>query len=271
MGYNKGGCTQKIHAKTMRPSDICAQAKGSRPTMKKHAAEKSARSVTMAYWFTLVSFLIPIVYLTVQLFLKDPTAFYEQAHRTKADYVLMIVQCCLGIIVLHLPGLLSRRFHFDVPYRLYILYILFLYCAIFLGEVRNFYYVIPHWDTILHGFSSIMTGLFGFMVVSILNQSTKTAVTLSPLFVALFAFCFSAAVGSLWEIYEFVFDGMLGMNMQKFLLEDGSPLLGRAALSDTMEDILVDCAGAFIASLYGYLSLKYHRGWIHTYLIEKRR
>ncbi len=237
--------------------------------MRKHVTEKQPRSITLAYWFTLVSFLIPIVYLTVQIFLKDPTAFYEQAHRSDADYILMIVQCLLGIVVLHVPGLLSRRFHFDVPYRLYILYILFLYCAIFLGEVRNFYYVIPHWDIILHGFSSVMTGLFGFMVVSILNQSTKTPVTLSPFFVALFAFCFAATVGSLWEIYEFVFDGMLGMNMQKFLLEDGTALIGRSALADTMEDILVDCGGALIASLYGYFSLKYRRGWVHAYLSKK--
>ena len=227
------------------------------------------KTVTLAYWFTLVSFILPIVYLVVRIFLNDPTAVYAESHRTDADYVLMIVQCCLGIVVLHVPGLLSRRFHFTVPHLLYILYILFLYCAIFLGEVRNFYHSIPYWDVILHGFSSIMTGLFGFMVVAILNQSTRIAVHLSPFFVALFAFCFAVTVGSVWEIYEFVFDGLLSMNMQKFLLEDGTALLGRDAVVDTMEDILVDCGGALIASLWGFLSLKHQRGWVHDYLHDK--
>lgn len=47
---------------------------------------------------------------------------------------------------------------------------MFLYCAVFLGEVRNFYYVVPFWDVILHAFSSLMLGFFGLMVISILNR-----------------------------------------------------------------------------------------------------
>ena len=183
----------------------------------------------------------------------------------------ILLYILLGIVVLHVPGFLSRRFKFDVPNVMYILYILFLYCAIFLGEVRNFYHIIPHWDTILHCFSSVMTGLFGFMVVSILNESTKATINLSPLFVALFAFCFSMTIGTLWEVYEFLFDGMLGMNMQKFLLEDGTALIGRDALADTMEDLIVDGAGALIASLCGYFSLKHRRGWFHSYLREEKK
>lgn len=239
--------------------------------MKKPRQKLPTKPITLAYWFTLVSFILPIAYLVLRIVLGSSTEFYETSHRTDADYVLMIVQCLLGIIVLHVPGFLSRRFKFDVPNMMYILYILFLYCAIFLGEVRNFYHVIPHWDTILHGFSSVMTGLFGFMVVSILNESKKATIHLSPLFVALFAFCFSMTIGTLWEVYEFLFDGMLGMNMQKFLLEDGTALIGRDALADTMEDILVDGAGALIASVCGYFSLKHRRGWFHVYLREEEK
>lgn len=240
----------------------------SRNPMKKNSRKLSSKSISIAYWFTLISFILPIVYLIVRIIINDPDAVF---HRTDADYALMIVQCLLGIIVLHVPGMLSKHFRFQVPPTMYILYILFLYCAIFLGEVRNFYHLIPHWDVILHVFSSVMTGLFGFMVVSILNQSTKTAVSLSPLFIALFAFGFSVSIGTLWEIYEYSFDGLLGLNMQKFLLEDGTPLHGRDALSDTMEDIIVDSIGAFTASLFGYLSLKAHRGWVHDYLTEKKK
>ena len=68
------------------------------------------------------------------------------------------------------------------------MYLVFLYCAIFLGEVRDFYYRVPHWDTILHTFSGIMLGFFGFMVIDILNRDKNTSVNLSPIFVSLFAF-----------------------------------------------------------------------------------
>ena len=136
------------------------------------------------------------------------------------------------------------------------MYIIFLYCAITLGEVRNFYYHVPHWDTILHGLSSLMSGSFGFMVVDILNKDKHTSFNLSPLFLAVFAFCFGCSIGTLWEIYEYSFDALLGLNMQKFRLEDGTELVGHAALSDTMKDIIVDCAGALIASVIGYFNLK---------------
>ena len=135
-----------------------------------------------------------------------------------------------------------------------------------MGEVRNFYYLVPQWDDILHCISSIMNGLFGFMVVTILNHDKKVRMNLSPFFLALFAFSFSVAVGAVWEIYEFSADEFLGFNMQKFMLKDGTKLLGHDAVTDTMIDIIVDCCGAFIATVIGYFSIKNKKGWVHEYL-----
>jgi len=235
----------------------------------KKARSHPTRLISVLYWSTFVSFLVPVVFLIWQIIVTDPEDLYSHGDRSRADYVLMLVQCLLGIIVLHVPGFLTHRFKLAIPNLLYILYIIFLYCAIFLGEVRNFYFVIPHWDIILHAFSSVMTGLFGFMVVTALNQAKVTPIRMSPIFVALFSFAFAAMVGTLWEIYEFAFDGMLGMNMQKFLLEDGTALIGRDALADTMEDLIVDCLGALAASLTGYLSLKHQKGWLYDYMQEE--
>lgn len=238
--------------------------------MKTHdKVKRPERLISVLYWFTLASFLLPIVYLIFQIVLNDRSNIYEESYRSSADYVLMLVQCLLGVIVLHVPGFLTRRFKLAIPNVLYILYIIFLYCAIFLGEVRNFYYIVPYWDVILHGCSSVMTGLFGFMVVTALNQSKVAPVHMSPFFVALFSFAFATMVGAVWEIYEFSFDGLLGMNMQKFLLEDGTPLVGREALADTMEDLIVDCLGALAASITGYLSIKRQKGWVYDYMQEE--
>lgn len=175
--------------------------------------------------------------------------------RLKSDYVLMLVQCLLGCVVLFLPAAIEKHFQIDIPNYMEVFYFIFLYCAIYLGEVRNFFFVIPYWDLILHTFSGAMLGVLGFSIVNIMNSSKKVQVTLSPAFTLLFAFCFALAVGSIWEIYEFVMDGLLGMNMQKFMLENGTLLIGRAALSDTMEDMIVDAIGAGIMCLFGYLTL----------------
>ena len=81
--------------------------------------------------------------------------------------------------------------------------------------------------------------------------------SLSPGFVAFFAFCFALACGAVWEIYEYLMDGLLHMNMQHFAVEDGTPLLGRAALLDTMKDLIVDALGALVIAVIGYFPLRW--------------
>ena len=151
---------------------------------------------------------------------------------------------------------------FIVPIIFIVPYLIFLYCAITLGEVRSFYYIIPHWDVFLHVFSSMMTGLFGYMLITIINRNERLVVQLSPIFVAMFAFCFSVMIGAVWEVYEFTFDGLLGLNMQKFALADGTELSGHLALTDTTKDIFVDILGALAASAVGYISLRFDKHWL---------
>lgn len=237
--------------------------------MKKNISPK--RLLNLMYWGTLLSFVIPSAYLIFRIIFSKNTVSEEVDARVKADYILMLIQCILGIIVIHLPAIISKKLKFEIPYILYFIYIIFLYCAIFLGEVRSFYYVIPFWDDILHCMSSVMTGLFGFMTAAILNRDTKTRMSLSPFFLALFAFCFSVTVGSIWEIYEFAADEFMGLNMQKFMLKDGTLLIGHEALTDTMNDIIIDCLGAFFATVTGYFSIKNKKGWIHDYLSSGKK
>lgn len=223
--------------------------------------------ITRFVFFTLI---LSVFFLLIRIIMapavSDPTQPYL---RVKQDYILMLVQCILGVFAMILPDLLEKHMHISIPSNMMILYALFLYCAIFLGEVRSFYYNVPHWDTILHTFSGGMLGALGYSFVTILNKSDKIPMNLSPLFVCVFAFCFAVTLGVFWEIYEFSFDGLLKLNMQKFMLEDGTPLIGRNALSDTMKDLIVDSLGAFIMSIVGYISLKYKKGWIENFQVRK--
>ena len=116
-----------------------------------------------------------------------------------------------------------------------------------------------------------MIGALGFSIVTLLNNTEEVPMNLSPLFVALFSFCFAVTLGVVWEFYEFTFDGLLGLNMQKFALEDGTQLIGRAALTDTMIDLFVDAVGALIISIIGYISLKYNKGWIEKLQVRVRK
>ena len=228
------------------------------------------RAVTLFVFVTLV---LSVVYVTIRIIMAPATVSEGLGphERSKSDYLLMLVQCILGIVAMYLPSMITHRLNLEIPSGMLMLYVIFLYGAIYLGEVQNFYYVIPSWDIILHCFSGAMLGALGFSFVTLLNKSERVPMNLSPIFVAVFAFCFALALGVFWEIYEFSFDGLLGLNMQKFALEDGTLLAGRAALSDTMEDLMVDAAGALAISVIGYISLKYKKGWVEKLLIKIRR
>jgi len=222
--------------------------------------------------FAYASLVLSLIFLTTRWYFSPSTASSDLIEvRTKSDYVLMISQCLLGIIAMRLPEIFERRWHLDFPSTMIFLYVLFLYCAIYLGEVRSFYYIVPNWDTILHTFSGGMIAVIGFSVISLLNNSDKIPINLSPIFVAVFAFCFALTMGVIWEIYEFAFDGFLGLNMQKFRLEDGVELVGRTALMDTMKDLIVDAIGAFITSSVGYFSLKYDKDWLDKMFIKSTK
>ena len=180
----------------------------------------------------------------------------EEYVKVKSDYGLMLLQCVLGLLVFFLPDMLRHRLSLRLPNYLYVLYYIFLYCAIYLGEVRDFFYLIPHWDTVLHAFSGVMLGCVGFALITILNSAENVRLHLSPGFIALFAFCFALAAGTVWEIYEFSGDHLLGLNMQKYRLENGALLSGHEALRDTMEDLIIDAVSAGAVSLFGYLAMK---------------
>ena len=176
--------------------------------------------------------------------------------RTIDDYVLIILQTIVGIVVIKLPEYLERKLKMVLPDLLKILYVSFLFCAIYLGEVHNFYMRIPFWDTILHALSGGMLAIIGFFIVQFMNRFERLDVRLSPGFVAFFAFCFAVTCGTLWEIYEFTADHILGTNMQKYMTYDLNLLIGHEALIDTMKDLIVDVLAALVISVTGYVTIK---------------
>lgn len=211
---------------------------------------------TVIFKIVLALLLLSIVYAIIMYQQAPSGPPQNEYERVKSDYVLMILQCAFGSVVIFLPSQMKRRFGIHIPDTMETLYFIFLFCAIYLGEVRNFYFKVPFWDLILHSFSGMMLGTFGFILVNFLNDMKRPYLHLSPFFVALFAFCFAVTCGTIWEIYEFLADGVLGTNMQKFITAEGTVLIGREALRDTMEDIIVDFLSALAITTYGYFHVR---------------
>lgn len=222
-------------------------------------AEKLNKGKNLLLGIVFVLLVASIAYAVIMFFQAPAETSENAGERMKSDYVLMILQCTFGALVIFLPQRVENRFEIDIPNIIEIIYIIFLFLAIYLGEVRNFYFLFPNWDTILHFFSAGMLGAVGFLLVDFMTGIEKLNLRLSPGFVSFFAFCFAITSGVVWEIYEFLADGILGTNMQKFMTYEGQLLVGREAVRDTMEDLIVDALGSLLVVLIGYFYLRRNR------------
>lgn len=124
------------------------------------------------------------------------------------------MMCILALILFTIPTIVSEKFKIGIPSLLEAIIYLFIFSTTILGEINNFYGLIPFWDTILHTLNGFICAGIGFSLVDLLNQNSKK-IHLSPMYVVLVAFCFSMTIGVLWEFFEFAADNVVKTDMQK--------------------------------------------------------
>lgn len=196
--------------------------------------------------------------------------------------------CVLTLLLFMMPSFMKRKLDVELPNTLEIIILLFIYAAEILGEIGAYYVTFPYWDTVLHTLNGFLCAAIGFSLVDILNRSSSKRFNLSPLYMAIVAFCFSMTVGVIWEFFECTMDQLFFLDMQKDAVVStiGSIMLDapggnhpvvikditdvivvqadgtRTALGlggyldigllDTMEDLFVNFIGALTFSIIGY-------------------
>ena len=181
-------------------------------------------------------------------------------------YVLGILQRLGMIILIFLPMILERIFKFKFPVFFNISIYIFFIIAVFIGTFMDIYSVFRHWDTVLHGLSACLFGLLSMCLVCVWFKNRDD---ISPLFLLIFAFCFSIAIEAVWEIYEYTVDAIIvGYNAQRYI-ENGVELVGRAALYDTMKDIILGAIGALIAGIICAICQKKNKNFLNAFEIKK--
>ena len=198
--------------------------------------------------------------------------------------------CLLVLALFILPFFIQQNFGIQLPSVLEIIILLFIFAAEILGELECYFITYPNWDSMLHTTTGFLCAATGFALIDILNRNSRIKFQLSPVYVALAAFCFSMTVGVLWEFFEFGMDRVFHLDMQKDTVvqsitsvmldptNSNTPItidgihsvavngtdLGfdgylDIGLYDTMEDLFVNFIGAVVFSTIGYFYIK-HRG-----------
>ena len=233
------------------------------------------------------------VILTIYLVLRILVVATMVAQFFNGNYENVML-CVLTLVLFMLPSFCERRLHIDLPDTLEVIVLLFIFSAEILGEIQEFYILIPGWDTVLHTLNGFLCAAIGFSIVNILNEDKRTSMHLSPLYMAVKAFCFSMTIGVLWEFFEFSMDQFTGSDMQKdfFISAVNSVALNPNGLNevvslpdiqktvvyymdngeqvsyvmnggyldvgilDTMKDLMVNCLGALVFSAIGIVYIK---------------
>ena len=195
--------------------------------------------------------------------------------------------CILTLLLLFVPSFIQINLKIELPTALEITILIFIFAAEILGEIQAYYIRFPFWDTALHTINGFLAAAIGFALVDILNRSKKFSIQLSPVFVAIVAFCFSMTIGVLWEFFECSMDLFFGLDMQKDTIVHSihSVMLDPAGantpveidnitdvvvngqslglggyldigLLDTMKDLFVNFIGAVVFSTIGYFYVK---------------
>lgn len=123
--------------------------------------------------------------------------------------------CVLTLFLFTLPSFLERTIRVEIPDTLEIIILLFIFAAEILGEIQAYYIQYPYWDTMLHTLNGFLCAAIGFSLLDILNRNEKLKFSLSPVYLAVVAFCFSMTIGVLWEFFEFSMDQLFLLDMQK--------------------------------------------------------
>lgn len=200
--------------------------------------------------------------------------------------------CVLTLFLFTLPSFLERTIRIDIPDTLEIIILLFIFAAEILGEIQAYYIQYPYWDTMLHTLNGFLCAAIGFSLLDILNRNEKLKFSLSPVYLAVVAFCFSMTIGVLWEFFEFFMDQFFLLDMQKDTVVStiGSVMLDPAkgnvpvsikgitdvivvtadgtqrslglggyldiGIIDTMKDLFVNFIGAVVFSVIGFIYVK---------------
>ena len=252
--------------------------------MKKNPARKQEKKEKIPYYTNKRTLAVYLVLRGLVILTLVRAAF-------RRDFESVFL-CGLTLVLMILPSILSRRLKIELPGTLEIIILLFIYAAEILGEINSFYIRVPNWDTMLHTLNGFLCAAIGFALVDMLNRSDSFSFKLSPVYLAIVAFCFSMTVGVMWEFFEYYGDKLLGLDMQKdtvinairtveldptrsnkviavkdiadviIVHGDGTQqALGLGGyldvgIHDTMKDLLVNFIGAAVFSVIGYFYVK---------------
>ena len=173
---------------------------------------------------------------------------------TKENNLVFVLKDISIILTINALYIIQRIFKVKISESLNFFYILFIFCAHFLGVNCNLYGRIYFYDKLTHFVSGILTS-FGAIYILIKSKNNKNLA-----FNILFIITLSLAVAAFWEIFEYNASYYFNVDPQR---------VKATGVTDTMQDIMVAFLGSILVSIPYYFEHKYKSNMLIKKFEEK--
>lgn len=183
---------------------------------------------------------------------------------------IFVIEALASIALIFLPQVIRKLFKIEVPTSIIYFYWFFLLISAFIGTGLHVISYISFWDKILHAMSPMLLTALGYGLIGFFMKRAKIADS-SPWLFLLFGFAFAGLCGVFWEFWEFGCDQFFSMNLQRYIASNGAALVGRAALMDTMGDLITNTIGALIMGIFAWSKSRKNPSYFENYRITKKK
>ena len=181
--------------------------------------------------------LVPYIVCSIitLVFLGLNIAFYSMN-------VILIIQTILSLSIGFVFYVFEIYSKISFPYYLHIIICLQIFLSNALGSILGFYNRFSYWDTFVHA-------TFGFVASAIFYGLIIYCKVMNKWIIFFFSSLMSIGTASLWEIFEFCADTLLGIDTQQVIV---SQLKGVSPIKDTITDISVSLLGVICFFIYKF-------------------
>lgn len=140
------------------------------------------------------------------------SSFYFFDYLIKGDYYHFLI--CLSIIpVMLLPIIIKKLFKIKFSSTTEFVYLIFVFCAHFLGSIVQFYYLINNYDKLTHLISGIVTAYFSLLILIRFKKYNNKSIIFNTFFIIAFVLM----IASFWEFFEYFSDMIFNKDAQNVL------------------------------------------------------
>ncbi|MDD4193964.1 MAG: hypothetical protein PHW37_01690 [Acholeplasmataceae bacterium] len=222
------------------------------------------KKLVIFYFFIRIAMLLLLIASVLGIFINSDSADISRS-------IFVAFQSVVLILLSFGPSFVEKKLKLQIPDFMESIFLFFIIAALLFGEVAEFFVRFTWWDDLLHTTSGFLIAITGFSIINSAIKNPKSVISISPIFVSLFIFCFSISIEVIWELFEYTIDSLFSTSNMLRTVDSISqiPYQGLTAIKDTMHDLILTVFSALFISIIGFFDAKNDYKIFNKWIISK--